>query len=98
MTISINEAANQGIGYLRKSVWAIPLDHLKIDILDGKPGPWVHLYSPFNRVCNGEDPVGILCLSLDYDEPEWEVYEGPLADSDEYKAAQAEYDIYEGGL
>jgi hypothetical protein len=39
MTISINEAANQGIGYLRKSVWAIPLDHLKIDILDGKPGP-----------------------------------------------------------
>jgi hypothetical protein len=98
MTISINAAAAQGITYLRKSIWAIRLDHLKIDILNGTPGPWVHLYSPFNKVCNGMDPVGIFCFTLDYDDPEWEVYEGPLADSDEYKAAQAAYDVYEGKL
>jgi len=89
--ISINEAAKRGIDRLRKPKWAQPEDHLKIDIIDGRPGPWGHLYAPFNRECNGRDPVHELMLQ-GTDETEWLPYTGPLPDSDEYKAVQAKFD------
>jgi hypothetical protein len=60
--ISIKQAAAQGISLIRKPNWVNPADHLKIDIIDGKPGPWVHLYSPVNEMINGRNPVGILQL------------------------------------
>lgn len=95
--ISINEAAARGIERLRKPTWANPCDHLKIDVLrDGdadKPGPWTHLYTPFNKECNGRDPVDILCVTqgMDYTEHCWVPYTGPLPDSEEYKAAVAAF-------
>lgn len=91
--ISINEAAARGIERLRKPIWATPLDHLKIDIIDGRPGPWLHLYCPFNRECNGRDPVDILgILEGDYNAREFVAYVGPRADSPAYKAEQEKFD------
>lgn len=90
--ISVTQAAKQGIARIRKPIWANQLDHLKIDIIDGVPGPWLHLYCPFNKECNGRDPVNVLCIDSDYDAKEFEPYTGPLPDSDEYKAAQAAFD------
>ena len=90
--ISISEAAAKGIELLRKPIWSTPEDHLKIDIVDGKPGIWTHLFCPFNLECNGRDPVDVLRFEgMDYDAAEWVPYTGPIADSDEYKAAQARY-------
>lgn len=93
--ISIVEAAELGVERLRLSKWADPMDHIKIDIIDGKPGPWIHLWCPFNKECNGRDPVDQLSImppwkqSLEY--PEWEVYRGPLPDSEKYKARAASF-------
>lgn len=89
--ISIHEAAAAGIERLRKPMWATPEDHLKIDIVDGKAGPWTHLYAPFNLACNTKDPVDVVCLYVDYRIIEWEPYTGPIAGSNEYKAAQDRY-------
>lgn len=90
--ISIAQAAEKGIERLRKPIWANQMDHLKIDIIKGMAGPWLHLYCPFNKECNGRDPVDTLGLGMDYDAEEFEPYTGPLPDSDEYKAAQASFD------
>lgn len=96
--ISIKEAASQGITLLRRPIWANPLDHLKIDIVDGQPGPWGHLYAPFNMECNGRDPVDIITIAgvngiyLDTSKREWEAYLGPTADSEEYRAAARGYE------
>lgn len=89
--ISIREAAAHGIERLRKPVWVDPCAHLKIDIVDWMPGPWTHLYDPFNLQCNGRDPVDVLCINMDCDAQEWEPHSGPSADSDEYRVAQAAY-------
>lgn len=94
--ISINEAVQQGIERLRLPIWAMPMDHLKIDILameDGNKEPrlWAHLYSPFNLGTNDKDPFPILLLTLDMDKAEWEIYTGVMPDSDEYKAEQDYY-------
>ena len=89
--ISIAEAAAKGILRLRKPVWACPEDHLKIDIVDGNLGIWTHLYAPFNKECNGRDPVDILRFELDVDSKEYEPYKGALPDSETYKAAVAAY-------
>lgn len=85
--ISINEAARLGHVRLRKPRWANPFDHLKIDVIDGQIGPWLHLYAPFNRECNGRDPVDMLSLEHrpSFDSVEFEVYTGPLPQSDAYR-------------
>lgn len=89
--ISIREAAQQGIERVRNPIWSIPMDHLKIDIIDGGAGPWTHLFSPFNKECNGVDPFDIPFVGMDYDSQEYEPYTGPVADSEEYKAEQDKY-------
>lgn len=85
--ISIKEAEAAGIERLRKPIWANPLDHLHVP-----KGIWAHLYCPFNKECNGRDPVKMLKFQLDQTTKEWEQYTGPLPDSAEYKAAVAAYD------
>lgn len=60
--ISINEAAARGIEKLRQPRWASPDEYLKIDIIDGKAGPWGHFYSPYNVTMNGRNPVDMLIL------------------------------------
>lgn len=90
--ISINEAAASGIERLRRPNWANPMDHLKIDIVNGKPGPWTHLYAPFNQECTGRDPVSMpFGFGVDHGAKEWEPYQGPLPDSNEYRAEQARF-------
>lgn len=100
--ISIRQAARLGIERLRQPNWSNPLDHIKIDLLkdyqDGKLtgefGPWIHLYAPFNKECNGRDPVDMLAMNppIDVDAEGMERYTGPLPDSNEYKADVAKYD------
>jgi hypothetical protein len=97
--MSMKEAAALGIERLRKPVWADPLDHMKIDIVDGELGPWMHLYAPFNQR-TGHDPVDIL-WSVQFGKDsassrEFVVYDGPLPDSDVYKARQAQFDGVRG--
>jgi hypothetical protein len=94
--ISIREALALGHQRLRKPVWANKFDHLKIDIIDGQMGPWVHLYAPFNQECNGRDPVDMLAIGPLFppegmETPEFEIYDGPLPDSDAYKAEVARF-------
>lgn len=60
--LSIVEAAALGIDRLRMPQWADPNDYLKIDIVDGKPGPWGHLYSPINELVNGKNPIDLLLV------------------------------------
>lgn len=90
--ISINEAAEQGITRLRKPIWANKMDHVKIDIVDNKAGPWLHLCCPANTEANGRDPVDILGLGYDYGIKEFEPYEGPVFGSDEYNSEREKYE------
>lgn len=90
--ISVNQAAQQGVDRIRRPIWAHTMDHLKIDIIDGRPGPWLHLYCPLNHACNGRDPVNTLGVGTNYDLEEFEVYSGPLPDSDEYRAEREKFD------
>ncbi len=89
--ISIKEAAKLGIERVRRPIWADPLDHLKLAIIKGDLGPWVKLYAPFNKECNGRDPVEMLIFQLDTDKQAYVAYEGPLPESEEYKAAQQKF-------
>ncbi|MBU1173501.1 MAG: hypothetical protein KKD44_28370 [Proteobacteria bacterium] len=90
--ISINEATKNGIDRLRLPVWSMAEDHIKIDIIDKKPGPWVHLFSPANTWCNGRDPVNILITEMDPTKKEYLKYEGPLPETDEYKSKAEHFD------
>jgi hypothetical protein len=90
--ISLTEAAAKGIERLRNPKWVTPEDHIKIDIIDGRLGPWAHLWCPFNKECNGRDPMDIFSFWVDCNAAEWVVYDGPLPDSEQYKAAVAEFD------
>lgn len=100
--ISVNQAAAQGITRVRKPVWSNKFDHLQLDIVDGKPGPWLHLWSPFNKVCNGRDPIDICHLISSFvgslDAECLEPYTGPLPDSDEYKAAVTDFEEFDKTL
>lgn len=93
--LSIAQAAAQGVERVRKPIWSNPFDHLKIDIIDGAPGPWLHLFAPFNQECNGRDPVDLLIIGglvpFDPHEAEFEPYSGPLPTSNEYKEDVAKY-------
>lgn len=84
--ISIKEAAALGIDRVRSPKWVIKTDHLKLNIVDGKAGLWLHLFSTLNKALNRRDPVAILALLVDYAEPEFCPYDGPLPDSNEYQA------------
>ena len=92
--LSIKQAAAAGIERVRMPKWAHPLDHLKVDIIDGQPGPWLHLFAPFNQECNGRDPVNFLWAlqpPFDMNEAAFVAYSGPLPSSDEYREAAAKY-------
>lgn len=93
---SLKEAVSRGVNRVYSPIWASPFDHIKIDLYpDGSHGPWVHLYSPFNEVINGHDPVDLLWLGkpqglIDENAKSFYAYTGPLPDSDEYKAEVAD--------
>lgn len=91
--ISINQAVKLGIDRLRAPIWVDEYDHLKIDIFpDGTHGMWIKLYAPFNKVCNGRDPVPTLWGTIiDVDEPCYEKYTGPLPETPEYIQRAEEY-------
>lgn len=91
---SLEEAAARGVDRVYHPNWACPLDHVKIDLFpDGMHGPWVHLYSPFNKHCNGRDPVSMLWgIGMDVHAKCFYAYAGPLPDSEEYKAEIAAYE------
>jgi len=87
--ISIVEAAARGIERVRMEEWSNAFDHLKIDIVDTLPGPWLKLYSPMNKAVNGKDPVlfawAVGPMKTDVHAKIFEPYNGPLPDSEEYK-------------
>ena len=90
MPMSIVQAAAKGIERVRQEVWADPFDHIKLDLDgSGRAGPWLHLYSPFNKECNGRDPVdfisviGVMRVHLHAEC--FVPYTGPLPESEEYQ-------------
>jgi hypothetical protein len=89
--ISLQFAAEHGIERLRKPVWVAPEDHIKIDIIDGKIGPWLHLWCPVNTELNGRDPVDVYAYQWDLTIREFVPYHGPLPASDEYRAKVASF-------
>ena len=92
LLISLEDAAALGIERVRLGYWANRMDHFKIDIIDGKVGPWVKLYAPFNKHCNGRDPMPMLITMFETWHRTYEVYRGPLPDSVEYLEAAAAFD------
>lgn len=90
---SLREAAERGIERVYQPNWACKMDHVKIDLIGGRMGPWVHLYSPQNEATNGRDPVDMLALAgnIDVNAKSCYAYTGPLPNSDEYKAAAQEF-------
>lgn len=86
--LSVREAARRGVERVRDPRWSHPMDHLRIDLMgDGKMGPWLHLYSPFNGVVNQRDPVDLLVLAgtINLDNRCLTAYAGPLPESQEYR-------------
>ncbi len=73
--ISINEAVTNGVTQIRKPIWANPSDYLKLDLMDGKLGPWLHLYSPLNELIGEPNPQDILCIGCNLDAVEWEIWQ-----------------------
>lgn len=88
--ISLTEAAERGITRLRRPKWVVPMDHVRLDIVEGLPSPLLRLHSPMNRALNGRDPVEIPVVDsaaeMNLNEKSWLPYTGPLPGSDEYKA------------
>ncbi len=87
--ISIDQAASLGILRVRKPHWLSRFDHLRIDILGGRPGPWLYLHAPANAMFDGPDPKPLLALMQTFcplDERGWLPYTGPLPTSAEYQA------------
>lgn len=97
--ISITEAAKRGIERVRDPGWSNPFDHIKIDIIEGEVGPWLHLYAPFNLVCSGRDPVTFLWatgpLKTNVTAQNVVPYEGPLPGSDEYQKSVKEFERFQ---
>ena len=90
--ISLVEAAAKGIERVRRPCWSDSFDHLKIDITqEGQLGPWLHLYCPVNKSLNGRDPYDFVPSAVDIHQQWFEPYKGSLPESDEYKAAVANY-------
>ena len=89
--ISLIDAAKAGIDRVRLPIWRHPMDHIKIDIIAGRPGPWLHLFCPFNVECNGKDPVDMSIFQHNVNAKEWAAYQGPHPDSKEYLAAVDAY-------
>ncbi|MES1979595.1 MAG: hypothetical protein V4451_16255 [Pseudomonadota bacterium] len=89
--ISINQAAAQGIERVRLPVWKNQFNHLKIDVINGKPGPWTRLYSPMNKGLGNKEPVGMLFIIVNYDAKDYLPYNGDLPDSEAYKAEEAHF-------
>lgn len=75
--LSINEAAGRGIDKLRKPVWAHPEAYVKIDIIDGQAGPWLHLHVPGEPA---KDLLGVMQGS--YDEECFVPLDAALTDTD----------------
>lgn len=97
--ISITQAVEQGIDRLRKPIWKLnEFDHIKIYIVNGCLCPWCHIYSALNRAINKQDPIGISITEIgSVIEEEWEVYDGHLPESDEYKNMEEEIiEFYKG--
>lgn len=94
--ISINDAVKLGIERIRKPMWSDPFDHVKIDIIDGQLGPWIHLFCPNNKLFNGTDPVNLPSMNgrFGFDDKDYVPYDGPLPDSDEYRAASEKIEAY----
>jgi len=80
--MSIREAAMLGRKRFRLDKWTNDYDHFEIDIIDGRPGPWVKLWSPLNRpVCEQENPQKMLITMLgDLDAKVWRNYVGPIGE------------------
>jgi hypothetical protein len=90
--ISIREAAASGIDRIRKPVWSCRGDHLKLDIIDGQSGPWVHFFAPINKPLFQNDPMDIIVSSLDLDAKEYTSHTGPLPETDEYAEMIKQYE------
>lgn len=70
--MSINEAMTRGYSKLRLDIWANPDDYMEFSIFDGRPGPWVKLWSPTNGLIGEPDPQKLLITMLgDLDDPCW---------------------------
>ena len=74
--LSIRDAVKHGITQLRRDRWALPQDHIRLDIVKGHLGPWIRLYSPINMEIHGKNPVEIFYSQLDLDSPIYTPYLG----------------------
>ena len=78
---SLEQWAKLGVARVRRDIWANPKDYVLIDLLsDGMRGPWLHLYSPMQKLIGEPTPQDILWLNGTAEE--WEEYTGPRHEKD----------------
>lgn len=80
--ISINEARELGIKYIRMPHWANANDYLELHITEsGHLGPWVKLWSDSNEVIGQENPQNLLITMMgDFDQPVYEIWQVEKSD------------------
>ena len=68
--MTLDGLAKLGIDKVRKKHWADISDYVKMDIINGERGPWLHLYSRSNIAAGFNNPRHIVHLKDDSDD--WE--------------------------
>lgn len=77
MTMTLIEAAAAGIERVTNVRWPPMTAFVRIDIIDGKPGPWLHSYNLSDLETGMNTPTDRLGLGDIYDKREWVAYTGP---------------------
>lgn len=81
--MTFDEAAARGISRLRLSNWADERDYVRIDIVDGKAGPWAHLYAPLQEAIGAPTPQSVAWFLNGPSGDEWQEYTGPIHEKDD---------------
>jgi hypothetical protein len=74
--MSINEMTKVGITKFRQVNWTNPDDHMEMNIIEGRPGPWFKLWSPVNELIGTKNPQTLLVTMMgDLNDKCWYPYE-----------------------
>lgn len=77
--MTLAEAAAAGIKRVRLPNWADAHDYVKLDIIDGRHGPWGHLYAPCQADLGLPRPHNFLIIGDT--ESRYEPYSGPTLEA-----------------
>ncbi len=72
-----DELVALGCNRFRRDIWADPTDYVRVDVIDGKKGPWMHLWARRTQeICGSPTPQDILNIRHDPTD-DYLPYDGP---------------------